>query len=130
MPSKTMTHRKRAFFVDDDRDFLEMLGYVLRHPQFEVHTCVSESGYRTIDDIIRAKPDILFIDFHLPQATGSQVISVLKAIGGTANMPIYVVTGYPREKVEDFLEGVEYNGLIVKDEHLTDEILRVLDAAA
>lgn len=130
MSIDTVTRRKQAYFFDDDQDFLEMIGYVLKHPHFEIHTCVSESGYKTIDDIIRAKPDVLFIDFHLPQANGSQVISILKSIGGMVNVPIYIITGYPREKVQDFLEGVDYDGLIVKNEYLTEEVLRALDAAA
>ncbi len=130
MSSEIVTQRKRAYFIDDDKDFLEMLSLSLNHSRFEICTCVSESGYKTIDDIIFAKPDVLFIDFHLPQASGTQIISILKKIEALSHVPIYIVTGYPAEKLQAFLEGVEHDGLIFKNDELVAKIIKALDAAA
>lgn len=123
---ETYSPRKTAFFVDDDRAFLDAITYVVEHPSFEIKTYAAQNGYRTIDHIIRVKPHILFIDFNLPQANGGQIIPILKAVEGFSKLPIYVVTGYPKEVVEPFLNELDFNGIIQKDEHFTKEILRVL----
>ena len=119
--------KRRVYFFDDDADFLTTLNYAVEHPSCEIHTCLVENGYRTIDDIIRLKPNILFIDFHLPQANGGQIIPILKAIAGFANVPIYIISGYPKESIEPFLKGVKCEGIIPKDEFFTRSILNILN---
>ncbi|OGW79729.1 MAG: hypothetical protein A3G33_01615 [Omnitrophica bacterium RIFCSPLOWO2_12_FULL_44_17] len=124
---ETTTTRKTAFFVDDDKAFLDAITYVVEHPGFDIKTYTVQNGYQTIDHIIRVKPHILFIDFNLPHANGGQIIPILKAVEGFSKLPIYVVTGYPKEAVEPFLSDLDLNGIIQKDEHFTKEILKALD---
>src|SRR3989338_9754052 len=107
--------RKVAFFIDDDSDFLELLPEVIRHPHFDVQTYCAFNGYRTIDDVIKIKPDVLFIDFYLPRANGSQIVPILKSVEMLGRLPIYLVTGYSKEEITPFLKDVQFNGIIFKD---------------
>ena len=116
-----------AVFVDDDSDFLELIPEVIHHPRYEIRTFRTLNGYRIIDEIIKIKPDVLFLDFHLPRANGSQILPILKAVQPLAHLPIYFVTGYSEPEVLPFLKGLDYDGIIFKSDALKDAVFHVLD---
>ena len=122
--------RKIAFFIDDDQDFLTVLLHTIRHPLFDIQVYCATNGYQAIDEIIKAKPDVVFIDFNLPRANGSQVIPVLKSINEFRDLPVYFITGYPRDAVASFLTHLEFDGLLHKDDHFAEGILQILDQLA
>ena len=121
-----MNEQKVAFFIDDDPNFLEVLPDVVRHPHFKIQTYCATNGYRTIDEVIKARPDVLFIDFYLPRASGGQILPILKSVHGLADLPVYILTGFSKEEILPFLEGADYNGILSKDDSLIVEILRIL----
>lgn len=116
-----------AVFIDDDSDFLNLIPEVIQHPHYEIKTYCSTNGYHAIDEIIKMKPDVLFIDFYLPRANGGQILPILKSVQALAHLPIYFVTGYSEPEILPFLEGLEYNGIIFKSDALKDAVLHVLD---
>lgn len=122
-----MGAQKIAFFTDDDEDFLAIIPHSIQHPNFKVRTYCTNNGYQAIDEIIKVKPDILFIDFGLPRANGGQILPILKSIQAFAHIPVYFVTGYSKEEVLPFLEGVDYDGILSKNESLKLGISRILD---
>ena len=128
MMPKTMNDRKRAFFIDDDQDFLESLRDLIDHPQFEVLTYLALNGYRAIDEVIKQQPDVLFIDFNLPRANGGQILPVLRSIENFSEVPVYFVTGHSREEVERLLKDVAYDGILEKSDTLPQEIVKILDS--
>ena len=127
-----MEERKIAFFVDDEADFLELLQKRIQHPSFEIQTYHAVNAYRIIDEVIKLKPDVLFIDFNLPRANGAQVVSILKSVPSLAELPVYFITGYSysKEKILPFLKEVKHQGVLLKDVSLKKEILRILDQFA
>ena len=128
MMPKTMNDRKRAFFIDDDQDFLEGLQDLIDHPRFEVVTYLALNGYRAIDEVIKQQPDVLFIDFNLPRANGGQILPVLRSIGNFSEVPVYFVTGHSREEVERLFKDVAYDGILEKSDTLPQEIVKILDS--
>ena len=125
-----MGDRKVAFFVDDDQDFLTILSHAIRHPLFDIRVYCATNGYQAIDEIIKVKPDVVFIDFNLPRANGGQVVPILKSINQFRNLPVYFVTGYPPDAVSSFLTHLEFAGLLQKNEHVAGDILQILDQLA
>ena len=125
-----MREREVAFFIDDDLDFLETISCVVRDPRFDVLTYHSQNGYHAIDEIIRVKPDILFIDFNLPRANGGQIMSILKSVQFLSDVSVYFITGYPEEQVLPFLKDVGYERILLKGPSLKDDILKILEARA
>ena len=123
-----MSEREVAFFIDDDPDFLEMIPCMVQHPHFNILTYHSQNGYHAIDEIIRVKPDVLFIDFHLPRANGGQIISILKSVRALSNVPVYFITGCPKEQILPFLEGISYERILLKGPSLQEDILEILEA--
>ena len=125
-----MRQREIAFFIDDDPDFLEMISYLVSHPHFDIQTHHSRNGYRAIDEIIKVKPSVLFIDFNLPRANGGQIVSVLKSVESLSDLPVYFVTGYPKEKILPFLKAEDSEKIISKGPSLKEEVLKILEARA
>lgn len=122
-----MSKQKVAFFIDDDSDFLETIPEVIHHPRFEIRTYCATNGYRSIDEVIKVKPDVLFIDFYLPRANGFQVLPILKSVHSLTNLPVYFITGYPKEEILPFLKDVNYHGILLKGDSLRTEVLQILD---
>jgi len=124
---ETTREQKVAFFIDDDPNFLALIPDVIQHPRFEIRTYCAVNGYRTIDEIIKVKPDVLFIDFYLPRANAGQILPVLKSVHALSNVPVYFLTGYSREEILPFVKGVEYNGVLIKSDSLPEEVLEILN---
>ncbi len=120
--------RKKAFFIDDDSDFLKLIPNTVRHPHFEVLTYHAANGYRIIDEVIKMKPDVLFIDFYLPRANGSQILPILKSVEGLRELPVYFITGFSKDEIKPFLEDSNYEGILLKSgASLRTDILKILD---
>ena len=123
----TVKERKKVVFVDDDVNFLEAIPEAIQHPHFEIKICYTTNGYRTIDEVIKIQPDVLFIDFHLPRANGGQILPILKAVQSLAHLSIYFVTGYSEPEILPFLKDLDYDGIILKGDTLKDAVFHVLD---
>ncbi|MBI4358271.1 MAG: response regulator [Candidatus Omnitrophica bacterium] len=122
-----MRDQKIAFFIDDDLAFLELIPYTVRHPRFEVRTYQALNGYQAIDEVIRRKPDVVFLDFRLPRANGGQILPILRSVKSLAHVPVYLVTGLSKAEVLPLLTDVNFDGVLVKNESIWAEVLKVLD---
>ena len=122
-----MSERKVAFIIDDDPDFLNVLASAVKHPHFDVKTYRAANGYQAINEVIRVKPDVLFIDLRLPRANGCQLLSILRFVPAFAHVPIYLMTGYPKDEIRLLLREVHYSGLLLKGNSLRSEMMKILD---
>jgi DNA-binding NarL/FixJ family response regulator len=123
----TEKNQKIAFFIDDDADFVTMIPNVVQHHRFEIRAYHATNGYQAIDEVIKTKPDVLFIDFGLPRASGGQILPILKSVQGLSELKIYFVTGYSTAEILPLVHGLKFHGIINKDENLKSEIIKVLD---
>ncbi|MBI1977771.1 MAG: response regulator [Candidatus Omnitrophica bacterium] len=122
-----MEKRKIVFFLDDDGEFLELLPHMIHHPDYEVRTYHVTNGYHIVDEIVRVKPNVIFMDFFLPRVNGAQVLPILRFIRELSGTPIYLMTGYPMEHLAPFLREVSYSGIILKQASFKEEVLKILD---
>ncbi len=125
-----MDGREVAFFIDDDQDFLRLIPYMVHDSHFDILTHHSENGYRAIDEIIRVKPDVLFIDFHLPRVNGGQIVSIIKSIQFLSDIPVYFITSYPKDQILPFLEGIQYEKILSKGASFKEEVTQILKSKA
>jgi CheY-like chemotaxis protein len=75
-------------------------------------TCLEASGYRVIEAIrgeaglelaVRAQPDLILMDLHLPGLSGLEATRQLKQDPATADIPIYIITASAEEMTRDAL---------------------------
>lgn len=108
----------RIFLIEDDPFFGESLKYHLSlNPDFEVH--LFSSGKECLENL-HLKPQIICLDFGLPDITGDKLLQKIREINNS--IPIIIISG--QEDIEvaiNFLKSgaTDY---IVKNSH-TKEIL-------
>ncbi len=82
-----MASKKRiVLIVDDEWSIRKCIGYVLRKKGFSVEN--AENGKVALEKIARNKPDIIILDFAMPQMDGLQVLKQLKMYPNTQDIPI------------------------------------------
>lgn len=108
----------RIFLIEDDPFFGESLKYHLSlNPDFEVH--LFSTGKECLDNL-HLKPQIICLDFGLPDITGDKLLQKIREINNT--IPIIIISG--QEDIEvaiNFLKSGA-SDYIVKNSH-TKEIL-------
>jgi DNA-binding NtrC family response regulator len=115
----------RILIVDDDTGFRNALGRSLRVGGHDVSTCTSAAEARTL--IVEERPDVVVLDYQLPDATGLGLLDELPRLApGTT---FVMATAYPALDiaVEAMRRGAfDYVG---KDAELTECLMRIERAA-
>ncbi|MHB8766660.1 MAG: response regulator transcription factor [Deferrisomatales bacterium] len=98
----------RALVIDDDPSIIRFLELFLETQGFEIHS--SLSGAEGVELARRLVPDIVLLDFSLPDLDGGEVLRRLKADDATRAIPVVVLTA--RSEVGDKVKSL---GLGVDD---------------
>lgn len=100
------TGKKRVLIVDDDAEIVEMMETILsRDGRFEVRTATN--GFDAGSQTKEFRPDILLLDYMLPDINGNVVCRRIREDKSLANTKIIIVSGAvdPEE-----LEGLRADG--------------------
>jgi excisionase family DNA binding protein len=95
--------KKRILVVDDDEQIVQLFVDVLsRDGRFEVKT--AGSGYEAGALTESFKPDLMILDFMLPDINGNVVCRMVRSNPALSAMKIIIVSGVvKREEIEDLL---------------------------
>jgi DNA-binding NtrC family response regulator len=106
----------KIFLVEDDAFFGETLKYHLKlNPDFEVH--LYPSGKECLSHLY-LKPDIICLDFGLPDITGDLLLKKIKEINNS--IPVIIISGQDDIEIAvDFLKSGAKD-YIVKNNHTKD----------
>ena len=121
--------RLRVLVADDEpraRQFMEKL--LAEHDQLEV-VGVARGGGETLSLVAKLKPDVVFLDIHMPDLSGLEVARHLK--GDDAPVIVFV-TAYDQHAIEAFeLAALDYVLKPIRRERLAETVQRVItDATA
>ncbi|MCL6432276.1 MAG: response regulator, partial [Anaerolineae bacterium] len=122
----------RILVVDDDRDFVRLMGRLLDSPVRRYQVVNAYSGHEALEMIQHRQPDLVLLDMVLPDISGHQVIARIRADPRWRDLPIVVVSAQDEIDTVGALPGAM---LIAKASGiLPGEIVRwvqhVLDGAA
>lgn len=90
-----MALSKHILVVDDERDLAELLVYNLKRSGYEVSTAFT--GRQALDLLTSRTPDLILLDVMLPELSGTEVASRLRANPQTAQIPIIMLTAKGEE---------------------------------
>src|SRR5690606_20414439 len=99
----TMTEGKRLLLVEDEEAIREMLSFSLKRSGFEVETAedVAVARRRLADRL----PDLIILDWMLPDVSGVEFARALKKDEATRELPIIMLTA--RVEEDDKIRGLD-----------------------
>ncbi len=110
--------------VDNEAEFLEALTYWLETKQHKVQTCYT--GPEAIEIVKATPPDIVFLDIHMPDMDGMEVLRLIRTFN--KNIPIVMVTGFPKEEKMEEAIRLGVSGFFPKTGSFED-LGRIIKAA-
>lgn len=103
----------KIYYLDDEPDLLVLFTETFSAPGREIST-FSDSKV-AIEKINKNKPDILFLDYRMPNFTGDQIAQMLDP-----SIPKYLITG-------DIQVNTDYKfKAVIKKPYSTEEIEKIL----
>jgi CheY-like chemotaxis protein len=81
---------RRILAVDDDKDILEVLQYILEDSGYEVETL--SDGHDLFDAIRAHVPDLILLDIMLGNLDGRELCKKVKLRNETHNIPVILVS--------------------------------------
>ena len=99
--------------VDDSRALREMMSRILSGLGLK-HIRTANCGKAALESLRSQCPEIVFLDWLMPEMSGLEVLKEIRKEPGLKNMPVVMVTAYSnKEMVVEALEAGA-NGYIVK----------------
>lgn len=118
--------RRRALIVEDDSDIRELLAEILEGEGFEVGT--AEDGLEALEELAKARPDLITLDLNMPRMSGWQVLETLWAEPELSTIPVIVVAAHGPSQSRIPLQRVA--GYHVKPFHIDAFVQTVREATA
>lgn len=85
--------QKHIHVAEDDSDILSLVLDVLEDAGFKVSASM---GARTLDEVRRSRPDIILLDYQMPEMDGVRIAQRLHADPETRDIPIIAMTAAGR----------------------------------
>ena len=84
---------KRILLVDDAADTRELFALYLRGRGFSVETAAN--GQAAVDAARRLHPDVVVMDFAMPDLDGISAMREIRAHPNSVDIPFVIFTAYP-----------------------------------
>jgi CheY-like chemotaxis protein len=91
--------------IDDDKDFVRLLGRLLDDPVRRYDIISAHSGYEGLDWLTRRTPDLILLDLELPDIHGTEIITRLRECEEWRDIPVVVLSGQEEIDRAQVLDG-------------------------
>jgi signal transduction histidine kinase/DNA-binding response OmpR family regulator len=95
----------KVLVVDDDRDFVHLIGRMLAGPVRQYHVMYAYSGREALEMIKRNRPEIMLLDLNLSDIDGFEVIHVIRSDPRFRDIHIVVLTASEEIDSSNLLDG-------------------------
>lgn len=85
-----MNPRKKILLVDDSSTVILMEKMILKNEPYDIIT--ARDGEEGVNKAVAERPDLILMDFVMPNLTGVEAIRRLRGIEATRDVPIIMVT--------------------------------------
>ena len=102
----------RISIIEDDQLIAQMYRMKLEAEGYDVD--VAESGMNGIEMVAQKQPDLILLDYSLPDIDGSAVLREVRRNGVATDTPVIVLTNMDDESVENELSKWNIVDYIVK----------------
>ncbi|RMF83914.1 MAG: response regulator, partial [Nitrospirae bacterium] len=131
-PSEATAGRERPLVlsIDDSPTILRLVEMILGNAGFEVRTAAG--GAKGIELARSLKPDVVLVDFIMPEVNGFQVCKTLRGDPELGQVPIILVSSKGESVGEQFVNTLGIHHYLTKPfqpDQLVAEVRRALEAA-
>ncbi len=91
----------KILLVDDEVNLVDPMSYTLTQKGFD--TIVAYNGKTALSMVISEAPDLILLDWSMPEISGIDVLKKLRSEGNF--VPVLMITG--KSAKEDIVEGLE-----------------------
>jgi DNA-binding response OmpR family regulator len=135
------TKRARILVIDDDANFLKMMGLLMQRASYDFHAATN--GVEGLALASSVRPDLVVLDMTMPFMQGPEVCRRLREEPATSQVPILIMSSLDR--VDDKLKGFEagaddyvtkpinpkellarINALLVRSQYLRPQMARTI----
>ena len=82
--------RKRIIILEDEKDILEVIQFILEEEGYDV---IAFNHFEPLEEIIEFQPNLVLLDVRLSDGYGHLLCSQLKANPTTSYLPVILVSG-------------------------------------
>ena len=115
--------RDRIMIVDDDEAIRRFAGRILKSEYYEV--VLAENGKDALNRIFENPPDLILIDYKMPEMNGLEFIEKLKSHSRLSSIPTIMLTGTDTEETEIEALNVGADDWIQKPIHKARLLARI-----
>lgn len=123
----TTPAKRRVLVVDDDPDALDLVVALIEGSGYETRTATN--GRETLEEIERARPDVIILDLMLPEMDGFEVVHRLSLSPEWRSIPVILVTARDLSHEERRALDLSTAQIIQKGNLSRDELLAGINSA-
>jgi len=115
--------KKKILIVDDEPDVRDVIRIVLEAEEYE--TMEASNGEEGLEKVSKRPPDLIILDFMMPQMNGPEMCQALKKDLLLRHIPVIMLTG--RGELSDKVKGIDAGAddYVLKPFEPTELIARV-----
>ena len=102
---------RTVMVVDDDPAMLRMVKIML---ESEYDLVLAPSGAKALKLLERKVPDVILLDYEMPDMNGVETLGKLRAEPGYADIPVIFLTGMSDTSILDVIQTCGVSGHLVK----------------
>lgn len=112
MGSENGRTAKTILVIDDEEDLRQSVADALETQGYTV--ILSADGRQGIDDAVAHMPDLILVDYRMPEADGVQFLRDLRAHEEVKHTPVMIVTVDPQLELRKSATDLGIQGFLVK----------------
>ena len=103
---------KHVLLVEDEPNIVEALIYILAREGLTVD--VMETGKGVIDRMIASPPDLVILDYMLPEISGLQILTQIREMPDLQHLPVLILTAKGQTKDREAAESAGASRFMTK----------------
>ena len=116
----------RILLIDDDGDMMLLTARWLKRAGYEVDT--ASSGEEALAFLAGTKPDLILLDYAMPQMDGSATFAAIRAQDSLKSIPVLFRTGIDDGTAAEITERLHPDGVVLKSEGKAQLLKAVAEA--
>lgn len=117
-----------VLLIEDEPNIIEAVRYILSRDGWRVD--IHSNGSTAVETVLAKAPDVLILDVMLPNKSGYDILSELRAQESTRDLPVLMLTARGQAKDREMAERAGANRFMTKPFSNADVLENVRALAA